>query len=170
MVPVGTRLNGDVSRDGWRPVNARPGTRDRRWSDAMMWDEAMRERDESGGSSGFAHEEAGVTPVRSDTTNDSRYMDGADEEEYPLEEGMYLFEVSSKDDEGVSELFEHLVSNIIERREDIQREKILRERNSVVLSSAAFPKWDTPSSASEAGRLSISQNPVKGNGWSCCST
>jgi hypothetical protein len=136
--------------------------RERRWSDAMMWDEAMREREEGEDADAYFQ-----GPTTDNTSDDDDY-----EDEWPLEKGMELFEVSAKDGQGVDSLFDHLLANIIERRDTIQREKALRERNSVMLNS---PVHDTSSSSGHSSASLKAEQAVGGggstrSGWSCCST
>ena len=161
-VPLGTRLNEDRPVGAWRSSRPGGGMRERRWSDAMMWDEAMREREE--GEDADAYLQAPTT----DNTSD----DGDYEDEWPLEKGMELFEVSAKDGQGVDLLFDHLLANIIERRDTIRREKALRERNSVMLNS---PVNDSSSSSGHSSTSLKGEKATAGggstrSGWSCCST
>lgn len=149
VVPVGTKLN----PDGGSAWNApRPGVRERRWSDAMMWDEAMREREE---------EENAAYPAGATTDNTSDAGDD-DEDEWPLEKGMELFEVSAKDGQGVDELFDHLLASIINRRDAIKRERMLRERNSVMLD-------DSSPESTSSDNIAAKRPPTK-SGWSCCAS
>ena len=158
VVPVGTRLNGDASAPGdWRRPTA--GVRERRWSDAMMWDDAMREE-------GYVSLRANNTSTPGDDGN----LDSANDEElYPLEKGMELFEVSAKDNAGVQNLFAHLIDNIIRRRDLIESERVDRERNSVVLNP--MPSWRNDTDG-DASRTSLDEADAyrKNGGWSCCSS
>jgi len=158
VVPLGTRLNVDRPAGAWRSTRPDGGMRERRWSDAMMWDEAMRECDED-------EDDAYLQGPTTDSTSD----DGDYEDEWPLETGMELFEVSAKGGQGVELLFDHLLGSIIERRDTIQREKALRERNSVMLNS---PHDLSSSGHSSDGLKSerASTGDFARSGWSCCST
>jgi Ras family len=157
VVPLGKRLNGDGSAPGdWRRQAA--GARERRWSDAMMWDNAMREEEHS--------------PTHSNNTspNDDDDFNVADDEElYPLEKGMELFEVSAKDNAGVQNLFAHMIDNIIRRRHLIESERVERERNSVVLKPMSSWGNDGDDTASRSSRDPMDAHHKNG-GWSCCSS
>lgn len=135
-----------------------------------MWDDAMREEGAEDGYYGSAHD----APVTDNTSEDAGEYSNYDlEEEWPLEKGMALFEVSAMDGRGVQELFDHLLGNIIERKETIQRAKAMRERNSVMLESTASD-WGTNSGAgSDAGkseRASGTGGASAKGGWSCCAS
>lgn len=157
VAPVGKRLNGDAASPGdWRRHAA--GARERRWSDAMMWDDAMREE--------------GSGTLRSNGIHTTEDADSEEEEEpWALEKGMELFEVSAKDNEGVQNLFAHLISNIIRRRDYIEGEMAARDRNSVMLASPA-PTWGGISDGSDGTRTNPDINDVarKNGGWSCCAS
>lgn len=89
-----------------------------------------------------------------------------DETSYGLEKGMELFEVSSKDNQGVQDLFAHLIKNIIQRRDIIEREKDLRTRDSIALSTV--PTWGN---MTDNGDQAVPASPAQKNGgWSCCSS
>lgn len=130
-----------------------------------MWDDAMREREE--GEDGYPHD----APMTDDTSDGGEYDL---EEEWPLERGMALFEVSAMDGRGVQTLFDHLLANIIERKETIQRERALRERNSVMLDTSASEcsSASGPGSAGKSERAAGTAG-ISGfskGGWSCCAT
>ena len=156
IVPVGTRLNEDRPAGAWKSSRPGGGMRERRWSDAMMWDEAMREREDEDADAYLQG------PTTDATSDDDDYDD-----EWPLEKGMELFEVSAKTGKGVDLLFDSLLANIIERRDAIRREKALRERNSVMLNSPI----DTNSSSSHSLKSDrAASDGLSRSGWSCCST
>ena len=154
------------------PVHSRPpeglpqprrlpaGAQRRRWSDAMMLDDAIQEQNESDDPS------TGVSgsgrSYDTDVFDDNTSLEDI-EEIYPLENGMEIFEVSSKDDEGVQALFAHLIHNIIRRRNIIEKERLDRERDSVMLGGGAG-RW------SEDDDDTVSATNHRRGGWSCCST
>jgi len=79
-----------------------------------------------------------------------------------MERGMQLFEVSAKDDQGVRELFDTLIRAIIARRDIIDRERELRERDSVYLpDSMSRPDWSVAADEEEARLASA-------NRWQTC--
>jgi len=83
--------------------------------------------------------------------------------EWGVQENMKLFEVSAKDDQGIQELFEHLIRSIIAKRGIIEKEKELRERDSVYLASEApTPSWAAVADEEEAKQASAQK-------WTCCS-
>lgn len=139
----------------------------------MMWDDAMREEGTEDGYNG-SPPDALMTDSTSEDAGDYDL-----EEEWPLEKGMELFEVSAMDGGGVQALFDHLLANIIERKETIQREKALRERNSVMLDTSAS-EWGSSANVhqsgpgSDAGKSERASGGAGGasakGGWSCCSS
>ncbi|KAI6165002.1 P-loop containing nucleoside triphosphate hydrolase protein [Pisolithus thermaeus] len=62
-----------------------------------------------------------------------------DDQEWGLQKGMELFEVSAKDDLGIQTLFDSLIAAIIERRDVIDHENELKKRDSVFLSPTGTP-------------------------------
>ncbi|CAK5275796.1 unnamed protein product [Mycena citricolor] len=62
--------------------------------------------------------------------------------EWGLSKGMELFEVSAKDDTGIKNLFEHLISAIILHKDEIEQENTARKRDSVFLDPIA-PAWSS---------------------------
>lgn len=62
---------------------------------------------------------------------------------------------------GVKNLFDELVSAIIERKDAIEKENEQRKRDSVMLSSAVTPAWSAQ--ADEEEKAQIASSP-----WSCC--
>ncbi|ESK93738.1 ras-like gtp-binding protein ryl2 [Moniliophthora roreri MCA 2997] len=89
-----------------------------------------------------------------------------DEEEWGLSKGMELFEVSAKDDIGITHLFNHLIKAIIERRDAIEKENELKKRDSVFLSTPA-PTWAAQAEEEEAREK---ERQAARGGWSssCC--
>lgn len=104
----------------------------------------------------------------SDNPQEDDDDDDDDETSYGLEKGMELFEVSAKDNHGVQALFAHLITNIIRRRDVIEREKDLRTRDSIALSSVSVPTWGNVADNGDQA-TSAASSPRTG-GWSCCST
>lgn len=101
--------------------------------------------------------------------NSSNSIEEVDEEadddyrEWGLSKGMELFEVSAKDDIGIHNLFEHLISAIIVRRDIIERENELKKRDSVFLSGASTPTWSAQADEEEAR-----EKAQHSGSWSCC--
>ncbi|KAJ2916464.1 hypothetical protein MD484_g3954, partial [Candolleomyces efflorescens] len=85
--------------------------------------------------------------------------------EWGLSKGMELFEVSAKDDLGIQNLFDHLISAIISRKDTIERENELRKRDSVLLSDANRPMWAAQADEEEARQKALQQ---RSGSWSCC--
>jgi len=75
---------------------------------------------------------------------------------------MELFEVSSKDDSGIGNLFESLITAIIMKKDIIERENELKKRDSVFLSSST-PTWATQADEEDAPEKTRSTD-----GWMCC--
>jgi len=114
--------------------------------------------------------------------NSSNSIEEADEDEdddseWGLSKGMELFEVSAKDNigqffyftwvcitsmppTGIQQLFEHLISSIITRKDIIERENELRKRDSVFLDSS--PSWSKPPEEVESDKAQ------RWGSWSCC--
>ncbi|KAF8974735.1 P-loop containing nucleoside triphosphate hydrolase protein [Flammula alnicola] len=86
-----------------------------------------------------------------------------DEREWGLSKGMELFEVSAKDDIGIQNLFEHLISAIIVRKDVIEKENELKKRDSVFLSSVSTPTWSAQADEEEAR-----EKAQRSGSWSCC--
>jgi hypothetical protein len=86
-----------------------------------------------------------------------------DDREWGLSKGMELFEVSAKDDIGIQNLFEHLISAIIVRKDIIERENELKKRDSVFLSSVSTPAWSAQADEEEAR-----EKAQRSGSWSCC--
>ncbi|KAF9481983.1 hypothetical protein BDN70DRAFT_485050 [Pholiota conissans] len=85
-----------------------------------------------------------------------------DDSEWGLSKGMELFEVSAKDDTGIQNLFEHLISAIIVRKDVIEKENELRKRDSVFLSSINTPSWaEQPDDAAP-------EKAQRSGSWNCC--
>lgn len=129
----------------------------------MMLDDAIQEQNESDDpSTGIS---GSGRSYDTDPFDDSTSLEDI-EEVYPLENGMELFEVSSKDDEGVQALFAHLIQSIIRRREIIEKDRLARERGSIVLGSGAG-RW---SEDDDDDDTVSARDRRKARGWSCCST
>lgn len=89
--------------------------------------------------------------------------DEEDDREWGLSKGMELFEVSAKDDIGIQNLFEHLISAIITRKDSIEQENELKKRDSVFLSSVSTPAWSAQADEEEAR-----EKAQRSGSWSCC--
>jgi len=88
------------------------------------------------------------------------------DDNWALGKGIELYEVSSKDDQGVQALFQHLIGSIIQRRDIIESERERRERNSVLLTEPIL-SWQ---SGDQELRKNTNYNATSStNGWSCCS-
>ncbi|KIN95701.1 hypothetical protein M404DRAFT_301057 [Pisolithus tinctorius Marx 270] len=89
-----------------------------------------------------------------------------DDQEWGLEKGMELFEVSAKDDLGnwIQTLFDSLIAAIIERRDAIDHENELKKRDSVFLSPTSTPTCDGQGEDEALEKMRVS------GGWSCCSS
>jgi small GTP-binding protein len=97
--------------------------------------------------------------------NSSNSIEEADEDleddsEWGLSKGMELFEVSAKDNTGIQQLFEHLISAILVRKDLIEKENELKKRNSVYLDST--PSWSKPPVESDYDK------PQRSGSWNCC--
>ncbi|KAH8106145.1 ribosomal protein S7e-domain-containing protein [Cristinia sonorae] len=92
--------------------------------------------------------------------------DETDSREWGLEKGMELFEVSAKDDTGISHLFNSLISAIIIRKDIIERENDLKRRDSVFLSTVSTPTWSAQADEEEAREK---EQLAAKSSWSCCS-
>ncbi|KAJ7688407.1 P-loop containing nucleoside triphosphate hydrolase protein [Mycena rosella] len=92
--------------------------------------------------------------------------DEDDDREWGLSKGMELFEVSAKDDLGIQNLFDHLISAIIVRKDRIERENELKKRDSVFLTSIAAPAWTAQAEEEEAREKAERERSARS--WSCC--
>ncbi|KAJ7774192.1 P-loop containing nucleoside triphosphate hydrolase protein, partial [Mycena maculata] len=92
--------------------------------------------------------------------------DEEEEREWGLSKGMELFEVSAKDDLGIQNLFDHLISAIIVRKDRIEAENELKKRDSVFLTSVAAPAWSAQAEEEEAREKAERERSARG--WSCC--
>ncbi|KAG8679218.1 hypothetical protein FRC09_019130 [Ceratobasidium sp. 395] len=65
---------------------------------------------------------------------------------------MELREVSAKDDRGVQNLFNAIIAQIIKRKDVIERERVARERDSIMLgtNSVLDPSWGRVAEQEEA--------------------
>ncbi|KAG5645752.1 hypothetical protein DXG03_005289 [Asterophora parasitica] len=114
----------------------------------------------SGGSSWIDSNETSSNSINEDDENDDN--GSTEEREWGLSKGMELFEVSAKDDLGIENLFTHLISAIIVRKDIIERENELKKRDSVFLSDVSSPAW-----AAQAEEEEARENAAR-SGWSCC--
>ena len=64
---------------------------------------------------------------------------------------------------GIQNLFEHLISAIIVRKDIIERENELKKRDSVFLSSVSTPVWSAQADEEEARKKA-----QRSGSWSCC--
>ncbi|KAF9045984.1 ras-domain-containing protein [Hymenopellis radicata] len=93
---------------------------------------------------------------------DEEEDDPDNEEEWGLSKGMELFEVSAKDDLGIQSLFDHVISAIIRKKDQIDEENQAKKRDSVFLSTT--PTWSAQAEEEEAR-----EKAEKASGsWSCC--
>jgi len=116
------------------------------------------------GSHAGAWNEIAETSSNSLNEDDEDVLD-VDDQEWGLHKGMELFEVSSKDDIGIGNLFESLISAIITKKDIIERENELKKRDSVFLSSVSTPTWATQADEEDS--------PPKAHSaisWVCCAT
>ncbi|KAF9008821.1 P-loop containing nucleoside triphosphate hydrolase protein [Cyathus striatus] len=88
----------------------------------------------------------------------------SEEREWGLSKGMELFEVSAKDDTGITQLFEHLISAIILRKDAIEKENELKKRDSVFLSTVSTPAWAAQAEEEEAREKAQQRS----GSWNCC--
>ncbi|KLO15713.1 hypothetical protein SCHPADRAFT_962582 [Schizopora paradoxa] len=117
------------------------------------------------GSSLFGGHSGGYVDTLDESSNsvpEEDEDDDSDSTEWGLEKGMSLFEVSAKDDFGVKQLFDELISAIIERKDIIEKENELKKRDSVMLSPTLTPSWTAQAEEEEKAQLAT-------NSWSCCS-
>jgi len=120
------------------------------------------------GSSLFGAHSGGYADTLDESSNsvpEEDEDDDSDATEWGLEKGMSLFEVSAKDDFGVKQLFDELISAIMERKDSIEKENELKKRDSVMLSPTLTPSWTAQAEEEEKALRAASTNS-----WSCCST
>ncbi|KAH9059328.1 P-loop containing nucleoside triphosphate hydrolase protein [Lactarius vividus] len=91
--------------------------------------------------------------------------DETDEREWGLEKGMELFEVSAKDDSGISQLFDALILAIIAKKDNIEQENELKRRDSVMLTPIAPPTWAAQADEEEAREKAAARSRTS---RSCC--
>jgi len=91
--------------------------------------------------------------------------DELDEREWGLEKGMELFEVSAKDDTGITQLFDALILAIIAKKDSIEQENELKLRDSVILPSVATPTWAAQADEEEAREKAAAREHAA---RSCC--
>ncbi|KAL4081998.1 P-loop containing nucleoside triphosphate hydrolase protein [Scleroderma yunnanense] len=103
--------------------------------------------------------------VADNSSNSLIEDEDVEDEEWGLDKGMELFEVSAKDDLGIQSLFDSLIAAIIERRDTIEHENELKKRDSVFLSSTSTPAWTAQAEEEEAREKARASG-----GWSCCSS
>ncbi|KAG6918230.1 hypothetical protein DXG01_015823 [Tephrocybe rancida] len=118
-----------------------------------------------GPSSGSSWIDSGETSSNSINEDDEDAVDfESEDQEWGLSKGMELFEVSAKDDLGIENLFEHLISAIIVKKDIIEQENELKKRDSVFLSNISSPVW-----AAQAEEEEARVKAAKGSGsWACC--
>ncbi|CEL57367.1 Ras-like GTP-binding protein RYL2 OS=Yarrowia lipolytica (strain CLIB 122 / E 150) GN=RYL2 PE=3 SV=2 [Rhizoctonia solani AG-1 IB] len=80
-----------------------------------------------------------------------------EEESWGLGKGMQLREVSAKDDRGVQNLFDAIIKEIIKRKDVLERDRIAKERDSIIIS----PSWNRVAEEEEAATS-------RKSGGSCC--
>ncbi|KAG5735687.1 Ras-like GTP-binding protein RYL2 [Termitomyces sp. T112] len=116
-------------------------------------------------SSGGSWPDSGETSSNSINEDDEHALVfESEEQEWGLSKGMELFEVSAKDDTGIKDLFDHLISAIILKKDLIEKENDLRKRDSVLLSDVSSPVW-----AAQADEEEARVKAAKSSGsWSCC--
>ncbi|TFY51787.1 hypothetical protein EVG20_g10838 [Dentipellis fragilis] len=73
-----------------------------------------------------------------------------DDREWGLEKDMELFEVSAKNDQGIEDLFDSLISAIISKKDVIEQENEMKRRDSVFLTSVVAPTWAAQADEEEA--------------------
>ena len=66
---------------------------------------------------------------------------------------------------GIDDLFDHLISAIIARKDSIEQENEEKKRDSVMLSSPPTPTWSAQAEREEA--MEKSKRSITGS-WSCC--
>ncbi|KAB5592399.1 Ras-like GTP-binding protein RYL2 [Ceratobasidium theobromae] len=115
----------------------------------------------------FARSGPNPWPIRrGQSAEDVVIEDDEDGEEgsWGLGKGMELREVSAKDDRGVKTLFDAIIMQIIKRKDLIERERLARERDSIVLNSNSLlnPSWGHIAEKEEAAMS-------RKGGMSCCS-
>ncbi|KAI0299728.1 P-loop containing nucleoside triphosphate hydrolase protein [Multifurca ochricompacta] len=93
--------------------------------------------------------------------------DTGDEREWGLEKGMELFEVSAKDDSGISQLFDALITAIIVKKDTIEHENELKRRDSVMLTPVTPPTWAAQADEEEAREKAAARSHAA---RSCCQT
>ncbi|EJD53926.1 ras-domain-containing protein [Auricularia subglabra TFB-10046 SS5] len=93
--------------------------------------------------------------------------DAEDEREWGLEKDMRLFEVSAKDARGIGNLFDSLITAIIDRKDVIEKERVERERNSVFLNGIS-PTWAKLAEEEESNKEREKSVTAKGWGGGCC--
>lgn len=67
---------------------------------------------------------------------------------------------------GISSLFDHLISAIIRKKDQIDEENQAKKRDSVFLSAATTPTWSAQAEEEEA-REKAEKAKASGS-WSCC--
>lgn len=91
--------------------------------------------------------------------------DELDEREWGLEKGMELFEVSAKDDMGITQLFDALILAIIAKKDIIEQENELKRHDSVRLTLTTTPTWAAQADEEEAREKAAAQSHAS---RSCC--
>jgi len=93
--------------------------------------------------------------------------DELDEREWGLEKGMELFEVSAKDDMGITQLFDALIVAIIAKKDIIEQENELKRRDSIILPSVTPPMWAAQAEEEEAREKAAARSHAARG---CCQT
>lgn len=106
-------------------------------------------------------------PTESHSTfNAEEEEEEVDDQEWGLDKGMELFEVSAKDDLGIRHLFDTLIQAIIARKDSIEQENEIKKRESVFLTDNT-PAWAAQADAEEAREKA---RQAVGMSWNCCQT
>jgi hypothetical protein len=106
-----------------------------------------------------------IAETSGSSVNDDEDTLDLDDQEWGLNKGMELFEVSAKDDSGIDNLFETLISTIITKKDIIEQENESKKRDSVYLSSVSTPTW-----ATQADEEDVPVKTRSTGGWSCCTS
>lgn len=126
----------------------------------------MRRRAKSGGreleNSVAEFARSGLPVRRGRSYEDVVIEDEEEEESWGLGKGMELREVSAKDDRGVKNLFDAIITQIIKRKDVIEREQYAKERDSIMLGNSLLnPSWGRVAEEEEAAMS-------RRSGVACC--
>ncbi|KAG6850157.1 hypothetical protein H0H93_000284 [Arthromyces matolae] len=117
-----------------------------------------------GHSSGSSWLDSGETSSNSINEDDEDALEfESEEQEWGLSKGMELFEVSAKDDTGIDNLFQNLISAIIVKKDIIEKENEMKKRDSVFLSSINSPAWAAQADEEEARAAATKPS----GSWNC---